>query len=158
MDDGERFAPVALAAEEPVTEFVFDRFFALVAGGEPGGGGGFGLGDGHAVEVESVGIGGVDEFTFAGPACFTCEYGFDVGIFGGGSLGIRCDDALDRDVENLSEFKVAGIVSRNRHDGAGAVAYQHIVGDPDGDFFCVDRIDGISTGENPVSYSVRKQN
>ena len=88
MDDGERFAPVTLTAEEPVAKFVFDRFFALISGGEPRGGGGFGLGNGHAVEVKTVSIGGVDELAFAGPAGGTCENRVDIDVFGGGSGGI----------------------------------------------------------------------
>ena len=32
-------------------------------------------------------------------------------------------------------------MGRNRHDCAGTVAHQYIVGNPDGDFFSVDRID-----------------
>src|SRR5580698_6999458 len=33
------------------------------------------------------------------------------------------------------------------HDGTGAIAGQNIVGNPDGNFFVVNRIDGISAGE-----------
>ena len=34
------------------------------------------------------------------------------------------------------------------HDGAGAVAHHHIVGDPHGDFGAIDRVDRMSAGED----------
>ena len=37
----------------------------------------------------------------------------------------------------------------NRHDRSGSIAGQDIIGNPDGDLFAVDRINGESAGENP---------
>ena len=34
------------------------------------------------------------------------------------------------------------------HDGTGAVAHEHVVGDPDGNALVVHRVDGVSTGED----------
>ena len=53
----------------------------------------------------------------------------------------------DGQIELLGELPVTGIVSRHSHDGAGAVGYQHIVGDKDGDLFASERIDGGNTLE-----------
>ena len=41
----------------------------------------------------------------------------------------------------LGEFEVALVVRRHGHDGAGAVADQHVVGDPNRHRLAVDRID-----------------
>ena len=38
------------------------------------------------------------------------------------------------------------------HDGSGSVAHQHIVRDPDGNLFSIDRIDGIGSGEDPCFF------
>ena len=46
-------------------------------------------------------------------------------------------------VECLGEFEVAGIVGRNGHDGARAVADKYVVGDPNGNGAAVYRIDGV---------------
>ena len=52
------------------------------------------------------------------------------------------------------EFEVALVVCRDGHDGACAVAHEHIVGDPDGDFVAVDGIDGEGTGEDAAFFLV----
>ncbi len=43
----------------------------------------------------------------------------------------------------LGKVVVTGVVGRNGHDGAGAVAQQHVIGYPDGDFLFVGRIDSV---------------
>ena len=43
----------------------------------------------------------------------------------------------DLQAEFLGEFIVAGIMRRHGHDGAGPVAGQHIVRDPDRHFFSI---------------------
>ncbi len=45
----------------------------------------------------------------------------------------RLDGADDRDVELLGELPVARVLPGHGHDGAGAVAHQHVVGDEDRD-------------------------
>ena len=37
---------------------------------------------------------------------------------------------------------------RHGHDGAGAVAGENVIGNPDGNLLAVDRIDGVSAGEH----------
>ena len=43
---------------------------------------------------------------------------------------------------------IAFVVGGDGHDGAGAVAGEDVVGDPDGDAYVVDRVDGIRAGED----------
>ena len=68
----------------------------------------------------------------------------------GSLVGItyRRDDRPDLNLKLCGEFKIAFIVSRHGHDRPRAVTDQHIIGDPDGHFFVVDRVDRIATGEN----------
>ena len=42
----------------------------------------------------------------------------------------------------------------HRHDRAGAVFHEHIIADPDGDLFAVDRVNGITSGEDAVFLGV----
>ena len=178
MHDGEWFAPVALATEEPIAEFVVDGGLALVAFGEPGGDFFFEFGCGQAVELVAVDGGAV-----ANKACFALHDGLyegrnpiasgvfgrhDSGLFGLGVFlrhfalrhGIVCrlgyaressflvwfDDGDDGEVESLGEFEVALVVGGYGHDGAGAVADEYVVADPDGDFFVADGVYGVGTG------------
>ena len=53
------------------------------------------------------------------------------------------------------EFEVTLVVGGDGHDGARAVAHEHIVGDPDGDFVAVDGIDGEGTGEDATFFLVQ---
>ena len=54
----------------------------------------------------------------------------------------------DRQAERLREREVALVVRRHRHDGAGAVLDQHVVGDPDLDRLVVDGVDDVAPGEH----------
>ena len=67
----------------------------------------------------------------------------------------RCDDRLDFDLELSGELKVSLVVSGYRHDRSGAVADQHIVGNPDGDPFSVDGVDSITARED-AAFPFRK--
>ena len=60
----------------------------------------------------------------------------------------RLDDLHDGQVELRGELEVARVVPGHGHDGAGAVADQHVIGDPDGDLLAVDRVDGVGAGEH----------
>src|SRR6202051_4982009 len=44
---------------------------------------------------------------------------------------------------------MALVMARNSHDGAGSVANEYVIRDPDRDSFLIDRIYGVSAGENP---------
>lgn len=54
----------------------------------------------------------------------------------------------DWKIKFLCKFPVTGIVGGNGHDGAGTVADQYIVSNPDGDFLSVHWVDCITTTEN----------
>ena len=62
-----------------------------------------------------------------------------VGVVGAGH------HAADGDAELAGEGEVALVVAGHRHDGAGAVAGEDVVGDPDGDALAVDGVDGVGT-------------
>src|SRR6266566_5602217 len=47
--------------------------------------------------------------------------------------------------ELTRKLKVTLVMSRNTHDRAGAIAHQHIIGDPDRDLFTVDGIGDVAT-------------
>ena len=62
------------------------------------------------------------------------------GVVGGAAAPVGGRDHLDDGhAELLGEREVALVVRRHRHDGAGAVGRQHVVGDPDRDLLAVDR-------------------
>ena len=52
------------------------------------------------------------------------------------------DHLDDGQTELFRELPVAGVVAGHRHDGAGAVGHQHIVGDEDGDLLAVHGVHG----------------
>ena len=54
----------------------------------------------------------------------------------------------------LAEFEVALVVRGDGHDGAGAVAHQDEVADPDGDLLAAVRIDGVVAGEEAFLFDV----
>ena len=58
-----------------------------------------------------------------------------------GQLRAAVDHAPDLEAEPRREGVIARIVSRHRHDRAGAVLHQHVVGDPHRDPLAVDGID-----------------
>jgi hypothetical protein len=58
------------------------------------------------------------------------------------------DHRDDRQLELHRELVVAFVVRRDGHDGAGTVAHQHVVGDPDGHARAVDGIDGVGAAED----------
>ena len=60
----------------------------------------------------------------------------------------RRDDLDDGQAEPGGEGEVALVVGGHRHDGAGAVAHEHVVADPDGDLLAVDRVHGVGAGEH----------
>ena len=57
------------------------------------------------------------------------------------------DDLDDRQIEFLRKFPVARVVRRHRHDRAGAVGNEHIVGDEDRDLRAGQRVDGFHAFE-----------
>ena len=60
----------------------------------------------------------------------------------------RLHGAHDRQVEDLGELPVPLVLAGHRHDRAGAVAGQHVVGDEDRDLRAVDRVGGERADED----------
>ena len=52
--------------------------------------------------------------------------------------------------EVAGKGKVATVVTGNRHDGAGSITHEHVIGNPYGNFFIVQRIDRVSAGKHPA--------
>ncbi len=117
--DRERLAPVALAREEPVAQFVINGLLAEPLGFQPRRNPGLGVGGGKAVERQ-FGIRGIDA---------------DARLRLGGlkrrarSFNRFRHDTHDREPERFREGEVALVVARDGHDRAGAVTHQHVVGD-----------------------------
>ena len=144
VDNRERFAPVALAAEEPVAELVVHGGLADLVGFEPFDD----LRDAlllvEAVQAKRVVL-AVDVGAVGSPASFTGE-DLRANVFG--AACIRFHDADNRQVKLLREIEVAGIVGRHGHDGASAVAGQNVVGDPHRNLGAGERVHGVATGEH----------
>ncbi len=153
VDDRERLAPVALAGEQPVTQAVGDGRFARSLRLEPGGGAFLGLGHVRdAVEIErflgGVGVGGVDVRRIAGVGGGPgrgVERRLEIVL--GEPGGRRLLDRWDGQAELGGELEVSFVAARHGHDGAGAVAHQDVVGDPDRNLCPVDRVGGERSGE-----------
>ena len=60
----------------------------------------------------------------------------------------RLLDGGDRQPELAGELEVALVAARHGHDRAGAVAHQHVVGDPHRDRLAVERVGGVRAGEH----------
>ena len=73
----------------------------------------------------------------------------DLGRFEGLVLGSRCrDDPTDRQPECAREGEVTFVVSRDRHDRAGSVAGEDVIGDVNGHLASVGGIDRVGSGED----------
>ncbi len=57
-------------------------------------------------------------------------------------------DGRDRQVELAGELEVALVAARHGHDRPGAVAHQHVVGDPHRDLLAGDRVGRVAAGEH----------
>ena len=130
MQQRERLAPEALAAEEPVAQLVVHFAGALARLLQPG----------HDALLEfrrrqAVVLAGID-----GDAVVHEAAPIDARR--------RLHHLHDRQAEFRRELEVARVVRRHRHDGARAVAPQHVVRHPDRDFLSVDRIDRVGAGED----------
>ena len=130
LDDRDGLAPVALTGEHPVAQLEVDLLMSDALLGEELGDLLLSLINGQTVEDARV-----DHNA-------------------GGAVGERLlldvaalDDLDDREVEFLRELPVAGIVSRYRHDSAGAVGDQNVVGDEDRYLSAVHGVDGCDALE-----------
>ncbi len=129
MDDGDRGAPVALARNAPVAQAPGGLLFAQALGAQVGG-------DGvdRFLVREAVVLAGVD-----GAAGLLVAVPFLPGV-GGVLLAGHVHDLLDRQPVFPGEGEVALVVRRHAHDGAVAVAHEHVVADPDFDVGAGDRV------------------
>ena len=119
VDDGDRHAPVALAADEPVAQLEVDLLARRAALAQPGHDGLERL----AGRRQAVEPAGVHHDPVAG-----------VGLAQRAPRARgRRDHLDDRQAVLRGELEVALVVRRHGHDGAGAVGHQHVVRDPDGD-------------------------
>ena len=130
VDDGEGLAPVALPGEQPIAQFVLDRPAAGTIGLEPLDDRRLGVLHRHPVEESGVHQRSVTRVRLLGDTLF------------------RTDNLDDLQTERRRELVVAGVVGRHRHDGAGAVTDEHVVGDEDRDLLSVDRIRRVAAGED----------
>ena len=138
--DRERFAPVALAAEDGVAQAVvhldptepFGCDVALRCGD--------GFGHIHAVQHESARAFPASHRRVDHAALFGVE----------ALLGdvATLDQRNDGQIEMACEGIVATVVRGDGHDGARAVAGQYIVADPDRDLFARQRVDGVRATED----------
>ena len=55
-----------------------------------------------------------------------------------------------------AEFEIALVVRGHGHDGAGAVAHQHEVADPDGHLLAAVRVDGVVAGEEAFLFDIAR--
>ena len=135
--DRERLAPVALAAEQPVAQPVGRGALARARGGEPLDDRRLGVLDPQAVQRDLV-VGRVDRSARARPGAAEAV--------GEAALGL---DRVDHgQVEGLGEREVALVTAGHRHDRAGAVAHEHVVGGEHRDRLAVRGVDGQVAGED----------
>ncbi len=123
VQHGDRRAPVALAADAPVSQAIVDLGHAEAALDEPVDGAALGLGHGETVEEPGVDLDPVARVGRAGPAR-------------GAS---HCLD--DGQSVLLGEFPVALVLAGHGHDGARAVAHEHVVGDEERDLGAREGVD-----------------
>ena len=130
MQDRQRLAPVALAREQPVAQMVLDLSVPGVAGLQPGDRGRLGRCRRQAVEGRRI-----DDRAVALP-CLVVH------------VAAASHHADDRQVERARKGVIAAVMSGHGHDGALAVAHQHVVGDPDRQLGPISRIDRVTAGEH----------
>ena len=135
VDDRERFAPVALAGEQPVAQTVLSGLGGQSLSGQPFGDLGLRRLDLEAVDVD-LGIGRVDHHPGAGERSVLIV------------VGRRLHGADIGQSERLCEVPVAGVFGGYGHDRSGAVAHEHIVGDEDRNLRPGGRIERIGAGED----------
>ncbi len=142
VHQGEWFTPVALSGEEPVAQLVVDAGLAYALAFQPVADFLLALLHGQPVDADFR-VGRIEQAAFAFPAGFAGQH---FGELQAGGLAVflaGAQDAFDRQVEFAGELEVAAVMGRHRHNGAAAVADEHVVGNPDGDQLLVDRVDGV---------------
>ena len=129
VDDRERLTPVPLPREQPVPQLVLDAGLPAPVGVQP-------LGDRllRRRDAQPVEVVGVHQHAVAG-----------VGRLRNIAARNHFDD---RQAELGGELPVALVAAGHRHDRAGAVADQHVVGDEHRNLFPVGRIGRVGAEEH----------
>src|SRR5713101_8053832 len=129
MDDWKGLAPVTLAAEQPVTQFVRHGPFTVPMLVEPGNHLFLGVGDIQTIEKPRVYMRTVADIRFL--------------------LHVpTLHDLDDRQAETAGELPVPLVSTRHCHDRAGAISDEDIVRHPDGNRLTGDGIEGIAARGN----------
>ena len=141
MDDWNRFAPIALAAEKPVAQFILNGFFSNPLLLQPMRDLFFGLRSRNSVQRQTA-VRGTRVFARAlTRKCFTCFQ----------RHALRCSHYFNhRQSVPKRKLMIAFIVRRHRHNGSGAVTDQDIVRDPDWNFLLIHRVNSIRSGKYPA--------
>ena len=125
MNDRDRLAPVTLTGEYPVSQLIIclsgSKLFLFQPVND------LFLCFGYFQSVQESGV-----YHFA---CGNVCKSFLLYVFAAGYY------FNDRKIEFFCKFPVTGIMSRYCHNSACSIAHQYIVGNPDGNFFSVYRID-----------------
>ncbi len=140
-NDWERFAPVALPREKPVAQLVIHGAPPEPLLLEPGNNLNLCRQRGESIEQRRI-----DPNPFADQGSFHWCISCKVGMI---SMRDLLHDPADFQAKLLREREVPFIMSGNRHDRAGPVTHEHIVGDPNRNPFVIDRIDGVTAGKDP---------
>ena len=124
VHDGDRRAPVALAADAPVAQAIVDLGAPDALGDEPVDGLPHGVGDTESVEEARVDLDPVTRVRL----CL---------------LPVRRPLHRRHDGQPVlhGEVPVALVLPGDRHDRAGAIAHQHVVGEEERDLLPVERVD-----------------
>ena len=130
VEDRERFAPVALAREQPVPQPVLDAAVAVAFRDQPLDHAFLRVVDQEAVQEAAVDRGTILHVRLALPVVR------------------RLDGAHDRQVELDGELPVALVLAGDAHDGARAVAHQDVVGNPDRHRLAGRGVRGAGAGED----------
>ncbi|RPK43838.1 hypothetical protein EES40_16160 [Streptomyces sp. ADI93-02] len=141
VHDREGLTPVALAAEQPVTQPEVDGALADAVRLQPLGDLRLGVDDAQAVQRDLV-VGGVDQLRLVRGEGVVPRGGV------GPTVVRRLDDTAHRQLEGAREREVARVVRRYGHDRAGAVSHQDVVGNEDGHLLAADRVGRVRAGED----------
>ena len=136
VDDRDRAAPVALAADTPIAQAPLHLFVAQPAGGQVSGD----RIDRLGIALAVVGAGVHAAAVLAGVPL--------VPFVRGEGLSGQVDDRLDGEAVLAGEAKVALVMRRHRHHRALAVAHQHVVADPHRHRLAGQRVGDVQAGRD----------
>ncbi len=144
MDQRNRAAPVALARHAPVAQAVLHLGRAEVLGRQVSGDGGDG-----SFEPESIVLAGIHT-----AAALLVGVPLLPAVERKG-LAFHCNHLPDRQAVLLRKLEIAFVMRRHGHHGAFAVAHQHVVADPDLDFFAGQRVVDENAGRHALLFHGR---